>query len=197
MVSTFRERHRQELRQAIIDAAAGVFARDGYASVSLRAVAEAVGLSHGAIYGYFQDKDELFEALVEQSFDQLAAALHALPGRSGDPVRFLRRAGRKYVEFGLQNPGAYEFAFILRRPREGQKPHAMYERLRAVVKRCIDEKRFRTRNVDLASQALWTAVHGVTALLILRPDFPWTKKKALIGMVVDSAVDGLVGGSGS
>jgi hypothetical protein len=60
------------------------------------------------------------------------------------------------------------------------------------VKRCIDEKRFRIRNVDLASQALWTAVHGITALLILRPDFPWAKKTALIGLVVDSAVDGLV-----
>jgi len=195
MVSSFRERHRQELRQAILDAAADAFTRDGYASVSLRAVAEAVGLSHGAIYGYFKDKDELFDALVEQSFEQLGAALRGLPGRRGDPVEFLKRAGRKYVEFGLKNPGAYEFAFILRRPGEGQRPHVTYEYLRAAVKRCIDEKRLRTRDVDLASQAIWTAVHGVTALLILRPQFPWTKKKALIGMVVDSAVDGLVDGS--
>jgi AcrR family transcriptional regulator len=195
MVSQLRERHRAELRQAILDAAADAFARDGYASVSLRAVAEAVGLSHGAIYGYFKDKDELFEALVQQSFDQLAAELRALPGRGGDPVRFLKRAGRRYVEFGLKNPGAYEFAFILRRPHEGQKPHGTYEQLRSAVKRCIDAKRFRIRNVDLASQALWTAVHGVTALLILRPEFPWAKKKALIGLVVDSAVDGLVGTS--
>ena len=192
MVSSLRERHRTELRQAILDAAADAFARDGYASVSLRAVAEVVGLSHGAIYGYFKDKDELFEALVEQSFDQLAATLRALPGRRGDPVRFLKRAGRKYVEFGMKNPGAYEFAFILRRPREGQKPHLAYEYLRIAVKRCIDQKRFRIRNVDLASQAIWTAVHGVTAMLILRPHFPWAQKKALIGMVVDNAVDGLV-----
>ena len=194
MVS-FRERHRAELRQAILGAAADAFARDGYGSVSMRAVAEAVGLSHGAIYGYFKDKDELFEALVQQSFDQLAVALRAMPGRSGDPVRFLRRAGRKYVEFALQNPGAYEFAFILRRPKEGQKPHVTYEYLRAAVKRCIDQKRFRVRNVDLASQALWTAVHGIAAMLILRPYFPWTKKKALIGLVVDSAVDGLLAAS--
>lgn len=191
MVSNLRERHRAELRQAILDAAADAFAREGYASVSLRAVAEAVGLSHGAIYGYFKDKDELFEALVQQSFDQLSAELRALPGRRGDPVQFLKRAGRKYVEFGLRNPGAYEFAFILRRPSEGQKPHATYEHVRTAVKRCIDEKRFRIRDVDLASQALWTAVHGVTALLILRPEFPWAKKKALIGLVIDSAVDGL------
>jgi AcrR family transcriptional regulator len=195
MVSSWREHHRTELRQAILDAATDAFARDGYASVSLRAVAEAVGLSHGAIYGYFKDKDELFEALVEQSFDRFAVALRSLPGRRGDPVRFLKRAGRRYVEFGLKNPGAYEFAFILRRPEDGQKPHSTYEQLRAAVQRCIDEKRFRILNVDLASQALWTAVHGVTALLILRPHFPWAKKKALIGMVVDSAVDGLVDGS--
>jgi len=194
MVSTWRERRRADLRQAILDAAAGAFARDGYDGVSLRAVAEAVGLSHGAIYGYFKDKDELFEALVQQSFDQLTATLRAIPGRGGDPVRFLKRAGRKYVEFGLKNPGAYEFAFILRRPGEGQKPHATYEHLRAAVQRCIDQKRFAVRNVDLASQAIWTAVHGVTALLILRPHFPWAAKKALIGLVVDSAVDGLVEG---
>lgn len=192
MVSSLRERHRAELRQAILDAATDAFARDGYASVSLRAVAEAVGLSHGAIYGYFKDKDELFEALVEQSFEQLGAALRSIPGRGGDPVRFLRGAGRKYVEFGLKNPGAYEFAFILRRPKEGQKPHRAYEYLRGAVQRCIDQERFRIRHVDLASQALWTAVHGVTAFLILRPHFPWAKKKALIGMVVDSAVDGLL-----
>lgn len=196
MVSQWRERHRAELRQAILDAATDAFARDGYDSVSMRAVADAVGLSHGAIYGYFKDKDELFDALVQQSFDQLAAALRALPGRHGDPVRFLRRAGRKFAEFGLKNPGAYEFAFILRRPRAEQKPHLTYEYLRAAVKRCIDQQRFRIRNVDLASQALWTAVHGVTALLILRPHFPWANKKALIGMVVDSAVDGLVATGG-
>src|SRR6185436_17095037 len=104
----------------------------------------------------------------------------------------LKRAGRKYVEFGIQNPGAYEFAFILRRPGAAQKPHLAYDYLRAAVKRCIDAKRFRTRNVDLASQAIWTAVHGITSLLILRPSFPWATRKTLIGMVVDGAVDGMV-----
>jgi len=34
-------------------------------------------------------------------------------------------------------------------------------------------------------------VHGVTAMLIMRPSFPWASRKALIGKVVDSAIDGL------
>ncbi len=102
--------------------------------------------------------------------------------------------GRAYVEFGLENPHAYEFAFILRRPgrRISAKPQLAYDYLRSTVKRCVDERRFATRNVDVATQALWAAVHGITSLLILRPAFPWAQKKTLIGMVVDNAVDGLV-----
>lgn len=192
MVSKAREKYREELRRSILAAARDAFLHGGYESVSMRSLAEALGLSHGSIYGYFKDKDEIFEALVEESFDQFAAALRATAGRGGDPVQFLKRAGRKYVEFGLQNPGAYEFAFLLRRPGGVREPHVAYKYLRAAVQRCIDAGRFRTRNVDLASQALWTAVHGITALLIMRPTFPWASKKALIGRVVDSAVDGLV-----
>ena len=192
MVSKVRERYREELRRTILAAARDAFGRGGYESVSMRSLAEALGVSHGSIYVYFKDKDEIFEVLVKESFDQLAAALRQIGGKRGDPVQFLKRAGRKYVEFGLQNPSAYEFAFMLRRPGGTDEPHVAYEYLRAAVKRCIDAKRFRIRDVDAASQALWAAVHGVTALLIVRPSFPWATQKTLIGRVVDSAVDGLL-----
>ena len=186
------ERYRANARRTILDAAREAFVRHGYESVSMRTLADRVGCSHGSLYLYFQDKEAIFDALVRESFDQLAAALRSLRGRRGDPVRFLKRAGRKYVEFGLENPGAYEFAFILRRPGGRQKPQLAYEYLRAAVQRCIDAKRLRTRDVEVASQALWAAVHGITSLLILRPRFPWANKKTLIATVVDSAVDGLL-----
>ncbi len=54
------------------------------------------------------------------------------------------------------------------------------------------EKRFRATDVDVASQALWSAVHGITALLIARPTFPWANRDAVIRRVIDSAVDGLL-----
>ena len=189
----FRERHRDEVRRSILEAAREAFARDGFESVSMRGIAESIGLSHGSIYGYFADKEAIFDALSEESFARLAEALRGM-ARKRDPVSFLRAAGRAYVEFGLSNPGAYEFAFVLRRPglSAASKPHLAYEYLRGAVQRCIDAGRFRVRNADAAGQALWTAVHGVTALLIARPSFPWTSKKALIGRVVDSAVDGLL-----
>lgn len=195
-LTSMRERYRKELRRTILDAARDAFSRDGYEHLSMRTLGERIGCSHGNIYLHFKDKEELFDCLVEESFDQLAETLRSL--RKSEPeidsVTLLRKAGRAYVEFGLRNPGAYEFAFLLRRPGRPRprKPHLAYEYLRNLVGRCLSEKRLRKPNVDVASQAIWTAVHGVTSLLILRPSFPWADKEAIVGRVVDSAVDGVV-----
>jgi len=192
---TSRERYRHELRRTILDAAREAFVRDGYEGVSMRQLAEKVGCSHGNLYLHFKDKEALFDSLVEESFQKFADGLQRVPesARRGDPVEFLRKAGRAYVEFGLANASAYEFAFILRRPGERpRKPHVTYERMRSLVERCIQEKRFRRMDVDLASQALWAAGHGITSLLIRRPAFPWADRDRLIGQVIDAAVDGLL-----
>jgi len=158
----------------------------------MRKLAERVGCSHGNLYLHFKDKEAVFDCLVEESFQQFADGLRKVPEsvRRGDPVEFLRKAGRAYVEFGVANASVYEFAFMLRRP--GRTPHFTYERLRVLVQRCIDEKRFRRMDVDAASQALWAAAHGITSLLILRPTFPWADRDKLIGQIIDSAVDGLL-----
>ena len=158
----------------------------------MRMLAEKVGCSHGNLYLHFKDKETLFESLVEEGFQKFAEGLGivAASAKRDDPVAFLRKMGRAYVEFGLTNVSIYEFVHMTRRP--ARRPHVTYDRMRAVVQRCIDEKRFRRMDVDAASQSLWAAAHGITSLLILRPDFPWTDRKKLIGQVIDAAVDGLL-----
>lgn len=193
---TSRERYRADLRREILDAARKAFVRDGYAGVSMRKLAEKLGCSHGNLYLHFKDKEALFDSLVEESFDEFFAGMRATARstRAGDPVALLRAMGRAYVAFGVDNPNVYEFVFMLRRPRQerARKPHVTYERLRSLVQRCLDEKRFRRVDVDVASQVLWTTAHGITSLLILRPTFPWADRDKLIGQVIDAAVDSLL-----
>jgi AcrR family transcriptional regulator len=193
-----REKNRQDARVAILRAARRAFRREGFENVSVRRLAATIGCSHGSIYLHFKNKEQLFDCLVEESFAQLAEALRGLNlgEENEDPVRALRRAGRAYVDFGLRNPGAYEFAFILRRPGRSRpwKPHLAYDYLRRAVERCLGGECRQAADVDAASQAVWAAVHGVTALLILRPWLPWVDRDTLIQRVIDSAVDGLVSG---
>jgi AcrR family transcriptional regulator len=193
---TPRQRYRDELRRTILDAARVEFVRYGYEGVSMRKLAERVGCSHGNLYLHFKDKAALFDCLVEESYGQFAEALGRVPEsvKRGDPVKFLRKAGRAYVEFGLANASAYEFVFMLRRPEQkgAGTPHFTFERMRSLVQRCVDEKRFRPLDVDAASQLLWAAAHGITSLLIIRSSFPWADRDKLIGQVIDAAVDSLL-----
>ena len=172
-----------------------MFVRQGYESFSMRILARKLGCSHGTLYLYFKNKQELFDFLVEDSFERLAHSLaHLRQGGGEDPVRMLKEAGHIYVNFGRRNPNVYEFAFVIRRAgaRRPWKPHAAFRFLRDTIGRCIEERRFRLVNVDTATQAIWAAVHGVTSLLIARPNFPWVAPEELIGQVIDSAVDSLL-----
>lgn len=78
-------------RQVILDAAAALFAEQGYDSTSIRDIASRVGLLPGSIYHYFASKDELYLAVHGEGFRRLMAAVaEALTGASNPWERLTR-----------------------------------------------------------------------------------------------------------
>jgi AcrR family transcriptional regulator len=190
-----RQKHKDELRKIILDAAREIFVGQGYESFSMRKLAEKIEYSPASIYLHFKNKEALFECLVDESFGRLLKILSDLQeGQQGDdPVAELRKGMQAYVDFGLRNPSDYRFAFMLTPPVE-RRPyvvHGAFQVLRDMVRRCVEEKRFREVDVETTSQALWASIHGITSLLIQRPAFPWTSKKKLIAQVIHIATESL------
>jgi AcrR family transcriptional regulator len=190
-----RNERKATLRTQILDVAREMFVKKGYEGFSMRALAQTIRYSPGTIYLHFSGKDELFEWLVSESFARLEKTLAALrhDSASREPIAQLVRGMQLYVSFGQRNPNHYRFAFLLWRPRLGvpHKVHPTFDVMRSLVLRCIEDGQFPGADVELASQALWAAVHGVVALLIQRPTFPWVNKAKLIDQVIRNAVDGL------
>ena len=60
----------QDRRDAILAAAADLFAREGYAAVSMRDLASAVGLTPAALYYHFPDKSALYSAVLGHVFKE-------------------------------------------------------------------------------------------------------------------------------
>jgi len=191
-----RRKHKEELRRVMLDAARDIFVREGYENFSMRKLADRIEYSPGSVYLHFKNKEQLFDCLVEESFERLLETLRDLQnGREcKDPAEELKRGLWAYVEFGLQNPNDYRFAFMLRPPvtKRPYKVHAAFEALRRMVGRCVGEKRLRAVDVETTAQAVWASVHGITSLLIQRPAFPWVAKKKVIAQVINSAIDSLM-----
>lgn len=81
-------------RAAILEAAKLLFMQEGFRGISMRRIAEAVGVTKAALYYHFRDKEELFVALVEQYLvamsvliDDVAAGSEDTRGRVGELVR--------------------------------------------------------------------------------------------------------------
>jgi AcrR family transcriptional regulator len=114
-----------------------------------------------------------------------------------DPVESLRRRGRAYVRFGLENPEPYRILFMTRTDGAQQRDAVVGAGVRAfqhlvdAVQRCIDAGAFRQVDPVLAATGVWTAVHGVTSLLISMPGFLGPDVEALVDHVCDIQTRGL------
>ena len=77
-------KRQEEKREAIIRAAAGVFARQGYFGARMADVAESAGIGKGTVYEYFRSKEDLFFAVFEWYSARAEAAARIGIHRLGD-----------------------------------------------------------------------------------------------------------------
>jgi len=87
-----------ERRQAILDGAGRVFARDGYEGASMARIAREVGVSKGTLYNYFPSKAALFHGVISTFCD--GTFRHLLPDapHTGTPQETLHSLGMTLVE---------------------------------------------------------------------------------------------------
>ena len=90
----------RDLRRQILSTAKSLFIRQGYPGLSMREIAEALGVSKPALYYHFKDKEELFLATLEDYLDEMEALLDRL---QAEPVSCPEKI-RHFVEAILAQP---------------------------------------------------------------------------------------------
>jgi AcrR family transcriptional regulator len=171
------------LRDEILAATERLLLETGSAeAVSIRAVADRVGVTPPSIYRHFADKADLIFEVCARHFAALDESLaNAIEGVD-DPVDRLRAMGLAYMRFGLANPEPYRILFMTpadATPEEYKvvvlRDNAAFDEVRRCAQECIDAGRFRPGFTDSYRLAIgfWARVHGLTSLLIAKPEFPW------------------------
>ena len=79
-------------RASLLDAAEHVFLQRGVARTSLNDIAQAAGVTRGALYWHFKDKAALFNAMMERVTLPLDAEMEGLTDGRGDPLQALRES---------------------------------------------------------------------------------------------------------
>lgn len=201
------ERRRLRVRQAILDAAERVFAEDGEAGLSIRRLADEIDYSPGAIYKYFQSKQELVDELKESFFARILEQVEDVPEDTGPFLDYSRRCIETYIRTALERPHHYAAAFsgeselIDGHPiDDASNKRRAFKILQDMVARGVAKGAFRADlNIGDASKSLWASAHGLAGLLSHMPhlpgpflDNPGSNLDGLISAHADFTIRGLM-----
>ncbi len=109
-VAARRERERTARREAILDAAQELITAEGYHGLRMDAVAEAVELSKGTLYLYFENKDALCAAVATRLIDTFLPFLESALNDADSGLDAVRALLHAYYDFTQDNPHHFRFA---------------------------------------------------------------------------------------
>lgn len=192
-----REREKEQLKQAILEAAEDLILHEGYEKLSMRKIAEKIEYSTTTIYIYYKNKEEIIHHLIHNIYIQVLNEFNkAFKKEPKDPVKRLCMLMNIYITFGFKHPSHYKMLFItdvfrLKQNVKGLSGLEAFQLIVQTVEQCINDGHFRAEDPVLISQGIWANMHGITSLLIVRPDFPWVDINTLVDYVIKTTIHGL------
>ncbi|MCF7807686.1 MAG: TetR/AcrR family transcriptional regulator [Candidatus Marinimicrobia bacterium] len=189
--------HHKNLRPVLMDEAAKMIAEGGAASVTMRELGKRVGVSRGAAYRHFSDKDALLMSVSASGFEKLSSEVQSViqNGEMSFESRLLA-LGKVYLQFAIENPAHYRLMYgkealsrwnqpVLKESADGLFDH-LYEVIKGFQGECdISEKDTRT-----LVYVAWSSVHGLASILIEKHIMAEVEIEPIINEAMQTIING-------
>lgn len=159
-----------EFRERLCEAAEKLFAERGENAVTMRQLAQELGVSPMTPYRYFRDKEDILAAVRTNGFIRFAEALEgAEAGATGGARAKAAAMGDAYLDFAFEHPHTYKLMFDLNQPRERDYPELCEAGARARATMSAYVKPLVAEGVvqgdpEQIGQMFWAATHGAVVL---------------------------------
>ena len=193
-----RPYHHGDLRRVIVETAASMLSEENGWQFTLREVARRAGVSHGAPYKHFPDKDALLAELALRGFDQLGEQMRAAVTSTPRSVRkAILAVAHAYIKFGLGNRSLYRLMFTASGAATqgiqlSERALATMGVLLELLQRGQQSGVFKRKPVQGQAAACWAQVHGLTMLSIDRMLVPEKVGDAPVEAALGTLLEGLV-----
>lgn len=192
------EAQKKAARRHIQKAAAALYAEQGAAAVSARAIAERAQVSVGTLYVHFGNLQGLMQSLWMEPVEAINARLVQMAAGIADPVERVRALLSAYVEVAQTRPDLFRGAFLFVRPSDLPTParepleDAPFAALLIAAIRDGQEKGV-CRNGDprRLAQIAWAGVHGCLALPVNFDRLALAEPEDLAAQMIDVMIANL------
>ena len=161
--------HKENLRRDLLAAGLAFVEENGHVGLSVRTLAQKVGVSPGAPYHHFADRRALLLAIASEGFDELIRAADAIVASDLPAVERLAGLGLSFVDFACKRPRLMELMYESELTTPTRDPalmpyqvsgqSAILKTIRDGAPAGIDE-----RTLEIRATAFWCAMYGFAAL---------------------------------
>ncbi len=166
--------HHGDLRQTLLSSATDIIREKGLEGLSMRKLADQVGVSRMAPYHHFKDKNELLCAIAEQGFLLQDDAVRSLSEEFPDlaPAALFEKYVLTYVQFANQHPETYDLMFGRDIWKVGNPTHTLRVTSKSSFRLWVDwieklqeQAIFSQEEPALRiAQSTWASLHGLCRL---------------------------------
>lgn len=160
--------HGETTSKAIRDQSLALFARHGYAAVSMRMIADAVGVQPGALYQYHSNKQQLLVDLMRSHMEALLRAWREQEVASDTPVQALKRFARFHIRYHITRPDDVFISYMELRALERDGFNTIealrnsYEgALKAILEAGVASGAFKSDDPHVSTMAILAMLTGV------------------------------------
>ena len=191
----FSEEALTEGRRTIGRAAEKLMSAHGTTALSMRVLAEEVGLTAGAIYRYFPSKAELLAFCWSEALEALAQRFREIDSSDLGPADSLSDMLLAYASFGLEDIDRFRVLFMpTDSTTQGANVEPVPEAFLLAMKQAdlaVEADILVDISPDTALRILWSSVHGMLALKDSDPSPDFRYDMELLSTSIDVALHGL------
>ena len=190
-----RLRQKDEVRNSILATAWQVVKKEGWQSLSIRKIADAIEYSVPVIYDHFENKEAILLEFGKQGFQLLVKKMETAKKSSEDPAEQLSAIADAYWNFALKNEEYYQLMFGLgiaccETDKCVPERDVFRKLVMEPIQRILDENNNTGVNACLKYHTFWSVIHGLISIKMINnnPDISDELNK----MVLDDAIAGFI-----
>jgi AcrR family transcriptional regulator len=167
-----KERQKKELRDNILRVAWQVVNEEGWQSLSIRKIAEAIEYSVPVVYDHFENKEAILSEFSRQGFRLLSEKLQQAKQTRRKPARQLEALAYAYWDFAFEHKAYYQLMFGLGMPgcesvRKVPELMAFIEVISTTIEPMVQAES--PTQVVLKVHSFWSMIHGLVSINLLAP----------------------------
>lgn len=189
-------RQREEVRSAILRAAWQLVMEEGWQSLSIRKIAEAIEYSVPVIYDHFANKEAILLEFTKQGFQLLNEQLEAAKAKSNNAAEQLEAMAYAYWNFAFEHKEYYQLMYGLGMPtcetvKRIDELNSFSELILSTVRELIKQSKNPDTDPYLKLHTFWSMLHGLISINMMGKE---STRDELNNMVLKDFIKGFISG---